>query len=102
MADVSGPVPPMVAPVATMIDMATNAASTAPVIASTRWKWYCSGFTPLSTTAPASYSWMYGVMVVPMRATDSRRNDFDATKWGHTVLAATCFQSGWASTAAIG
>ena len=101
-AEVSGPVPPMVAPVATMIDMATKAASTAPVIASTRWKWYSSGLTPLSTTAPASYSWMYGVMVVPMRATDSRRNDFEATKWGHTVLTATSCQLGWARTAAIG
>jgi hypothetical protein len=66
----------MVAPVATMIDMATKAARTAPVMASTRWKWYSSGLTPLSTTAPASYSWMYGVMVVPMRATARRRNDF--------------------------
>ena len=61
-----------------------------------------SGFTPLSTTAPASYSWMYGVMVVPIRATDSRRNDFDASKWGHTVFTATWCQLGWASTAAIG
>ena len=41
-------------------------------------------------------------MVVPMRATDSNRNDFEATKWGHTVLAATSCQLGWASTAAIG
>ena len=46
-ADVSGPVPPMVAPVATMIDMATKAASTAPMMASTRWKWYSLGLDAL-------------------------------------------------------
>ena len=41
-------------------------------------------------------------MVVPMRATDNKRKDLEATKWGHTVLTATWCQSGWASTAAIG
>ena len=53
-AEVRGPVPPMVAPVATMIDMATKAARIAPTMASTRWKRYSAGLTPLSTTAPAS------------------------------------------------
>jgi len=41
-------------------------------------------------------------MVVPISATESRRNDLEATKWGYSVLAATCFQSGWARTAAMG
>ena len=30
-----------------------------------------------------------GVIVVPMRATASKRKDFEASKWGHTVLTAT-------------
>ena len=42
------------------------------------------------------------MIVVPIRATESRRNDLEATKWGHTVFAATWCQFGWASTAAIG
>ncbi len=41
-------------------------------------------------------------MVVPMRATDSRRNDLDASKCGHTVFDATSCQFGWAMTAAMG
>ena len=41
-------------------------------------------------------------MVVPMSATERRRKDLLATKWGHRVFAATWCQFGWASTAAIG
>ena len=101
-AEVSGPVPPMVAPVATMIDIATMAARTAPVIASTRWKWYSSGLTPLSTTAPASYSWMYGVMVVPMRATDEQEERLRGFEVGPHGVGRHLVPVRVARTAAIG
>jgi hypothetical protein len=97
-----GPVPPMVAPVATMIDMATNAARTAPTMASTRWKWYSSGLTPLVHHGA-------GLVQLDVRrdggADEGHRQQEErlaGDEVGHKVLDATWCQLGWPSTAAMG
>src|SRR6185437_16946799 len=101
-AELSGPVPPSTAAVATMMELDTNDASNAPPMASTRSNLNSSGPIPLSTTAPASYSWMYGVTVVPIRATPSSRKALEMMKWGHSAWLTTFDQSGWPRTAATG
>ena len=93
-AEFSGPVPPMTAAVAMMMHIETRSDTMAPLTASTRSYLYSSGPMPRSTMAPAVYSWMYGVMVVPMSATATRRKALEPTMWGINVLAATSFQLG--------
>ena len=72
----------MAAAVAMMIDMLMTLAKIEPVIESMRMARRSSGSAPRSTTAAAWYSCMYGVMVVPMRATTRNRNSLLADEVG--------------------
>ena len=83
-----------------MMNQAMMQATTAPVIASMRWKKRSFTVTPFSTTLLCAKNIIQGAMVVPTMATVSERNEKSEETSGITVCMSARFQFGCAIMAA--